>query len=106
VALAAAAAAVVCMRVEQHKVRDPIATVGVASWISRRRRWQGRIGDSGGDPRGHCKRVPSWHKNPCVSFSLSCPVRGLGATFQPATAVAALMGVYMRFTPLLPLILR
>jgi len=52
VALAAAAAAVVCMRVEQHKVRDPIATVGVASWISRRRRWQGRIGDSGGDSRG------------------------------------------------------
>jgi len=86
------------MRVEQHKVRDPIATVGVAAV-------RAGFTVAGGGEQGHRKRVPSWHKNPCVSFSLSCPVRGLGATFQPATAVAALMGVYMRFTALLPLIL-
>lgn len=78
------------MRVEQQKVPDPISMVKATAKATAEEE----------------QRVPGEGESfasqpPLFAFVPSC-LRS-GATFQPATAVAALMGVYMRFFPSLPL---
>lgn len=78
------------MRVEQQKVPDPISMVKATAKATAEEE----------------QRVPGERESfasqpPLFAFVPSC-LRS-GATFQPATAVAALMGVYMRFFPSLPL---